>query len=78
MKFNALACGIVARAAKRFSAPAVAPAAGVDLLTESALLTPVSVCSLPAMGLARLVSSSLLSQAVAARCQELPYAFIAR
>lgn len=43
MIFNALAFGIVARAGKRIAAQAVAPAAGVDLLIASALLTPVTV-----------------------------------
>jgi hypothetical protein len=43
MKFNALSICIVARAAKRIRARAVAPAAGVDLLIQSALLGPVSV-----------------------------------
>ena len=78
MKFNALALGIVARVGKRIAMQAVAPAAGVDVLIESAPLTPLSVSELPAMGFAGYALSSLLSRAVETWRQELQYAFVAR
>jgi hypothetical protein len=77
-EINALAFGFETHAGKRMAAQAVAPAADVDPLIESALLARLSASEFPAMGFAEYTLSPPLSRAVAARCQELPYAFVAR